>query len=135
MHENHTFTKLNYKAIEHEISMVRSFIEDELGFVGWDIGGARESYQFSSKDTDWEQRLRAIFKVVSDEDKSVKECPFCGFRPEITDADFCYPLGRPVKGVQLWQAGCVESAGGCTAVVIGVSKEEAIDLWNRRSDK
>ena len=116
--------------------MVRPIIECGFGcVVSWEVGGPKKFYQFSRKDTDWEQRLRAIFKVVSDEDKSVKECPFCGFRPEITDADFCYPLGRPVKGVQLWQAGCVESAGGCTAVVIGVSKEEAIDLWNRRSDK
>ena len=58
----------------------------------------------------------------------LKKCPFCGFQPDIEDADFCYPVGKTT----LWQAGCPEPAGGCGARVLGNTKELAIEAWNTR---
>lgn len=64
-------------------------------------------------------------------DEEVAPCPFCGFIPSIDDPDFCHLVGRTT----LWQAGCIESAGGCTAKVLGDTKEEAIANWNKRASK
>lgn len=66
-------------------------------------------------------------------DKKMKQCPFCGQHPDITDPDCVHPVTRLDKnGKQVWRAGCVECAGGCGAEVTGWSAAEAIDGWNRR---
>jgi hypothetical protein len=63
----------------------------------------------------------------------IQPCPFCGYKfNQMDEDDFCYPYGREIQGRQLWVAGCIEHAGGCSAHVLGVSKEEAVEFWNRR---
>lgn len=64
------------------------------------------------------------------EEEQIKPCPFCGQIPDVTDPDFCYPLNQKHK---VWQAGCIESAGGCGAFILGSSAEEAINKWNTRA--
>jgi hypothetical protein len=61
--------------------------------------------------------------------KNIKDCPFCGQVIDETDNDFCYPLDSWRAS---WRAGCIESAGGCGAEVLGESKEESINKWNTR---
>jgi hypothetical protein len=61
--------------------------------------------------------------------KDAKQCPFCGFVPDIFDPDFCYPQNSEKT---LYTAGCIESEGGCSANVLGRSEYEAIDNWNKR---
>ena len=56
-------------------------------------------------------------------------CPFCGFRPRITDDDFVYPV---VRDKTVWGAHCHESGGGCGASVLADTKENAITKWNQR---
>ena len=62
--------------------------------------------------------------------KNIKDCPFCGQVIDETDRDFCYPSDREYTS---WIAGCMESAGGCGAEVLGESKEDAIKKWNNRN--
>jgi hypothetical protein len=63
----------------------------------------------------------------------IKPCPFCGYVfTDMDEPEFCYPDGRPLGGAQLWKAGCIELAGGCTATVYGYSEQNAIEIWNRR---
>jgi hypothetical protein len=64
--------------------------------------------------------------------KELKPCPFCGFHPEINDPDFLYPV---TVERDLWGAHCPQPSGGCTASVLGDSRETALANWNRRSDK
>lgn len=61
----------------------------------------------------------------------IKPCPFCGTDPSIDINDFCYRINRNTP--TLWRAGCIESAGGCGAEVLGESKKEATDMWNSRT--
>lgn len=65
-------------------------------------------------------------------DSTIKECPFCGHQPKIDDLNFAYPLS---KLQAVWRAGCDETLGGCTAEVIGNSKEDVIAKWNYRKGK
>lgn len=60
-------------------------------------------------------------------------CPFCGFTPDINDPDFSYPVTRLEEGQQIFRAGCIESAGGCSAEILGDTKEHAIHLWSSRA--
>ena len=55
----------------------------------------------------------------------VKNCPFCGSEPNIDDPDFCYPATRDRK---VWQACCPM----CEAQMLGETKEDAINNWNKR---
>jgi hypothetical protein len=59
----------------------------------------------------------------------IKQCPFCGCLPDHSDPDFCYPVNREKT---LWQAGCIENKGGCTASVLGTTRKDAITKWNKR---
>ena len=61
--------------------------------------------------------------------KGVKPCPFCGQIIDEEDVDFCYPY---TFDRDVWRAGCIESAGGCGAEVLGHSAEDAINKWNTR---
>jgi hypothetical protein len=61
---------------------------------------------------------------------NILPCPFCGQTPDSSDEDFCYPIKTDRK---IYRAGCIESAGGCGAEVLGESVSEAIAAWNRRS--
>lgn len=63
--------------------------------------------------------------------KNVEPCPFCGLQLDIFEPDFCYPLNLERT---MYRAGCMESAGGCSAEVLGDDLYEAIDNWNRRYD-
>ncbi len=66
-------------------------------------------------------------------DKTLKQCPFCGQHPDITDSDCVYPVTRHnAEGKQVWRAGCIDIAGGCGAELNGWSADEAIDAWNTR---
>lgn len=60
-------------------------------------------------------------------------CPFCGMTPDSTDADFCYPTLTRKDGTSIYRAGCIESAGGCGAEVLGDSPNDAIWRWNTRT--
>lgn len=65
----------------------------------------------------------------------MKKCPFCGFQPDENDMDMVYPKVRISDGlVYMWRAGCSESAGGCTAEVLGDSRKDVIANWNKRTD-
>ena len=62
----------------------------------------------------------------------VKQCPFCGQFPDSTDCDFCYPILTRKNGTKIYRAGCIESAGGCGAEVLGDSVNDAVRRWNTR---
>lgn len=59
----------------------------------------------------------------------LKPCPFCGYQPKLKDEDTLYPLTR---NGDLWNAVCAEPYGGCSAHILGRTKEEAIKAWNTR---
>ena len=60
-------------------------------------------------------------------------CPFCGQVPDADDEDFCYQINATYKDKQrIYRAGCIESAGGCGAEVLGDSYDDAIQRWNTR---
>lgn len=63
-------------------------------------------------------------------------CPFCSNDLSKQDPiDTIYPTTRPDEiGLQLWQIVCQEPYGGCSATILGWSKEECIELWNRRAE-
>lgn len=68
--------------------------------------------------------------------EELKPCPFCGRAVDIENPDAAYPLTPSNVVPEIWQAGCIESEGGCTAHVLGFSRAEAIEAWNkRREDK
>lgn len=69
------------------------------------------------------------YTVVEDDNGPLLPCPFCELRPEYEDRDFCYPATRDNN---LWGAHCSESSGGCSASVLGSTKEDAIKQWNSR---
>ena len=60
----------------------------------------------------------------------LKACPFCGFNYlDSDDNDVVHLVTRSgIYGVH-----CVESAGGCSASVLGYNAEEAIANWQHRS--
>lgn len=66
-------------------------------------------------------------------------CPFCGFQPDINEPDCIYPACRPEYDAdgkitfQLYNLVCYESAGGCSAHVLGYDRDECIRLWNTRT--
>lgn len=60
-------------------------------------------------------------------ERKVKECPLCGFIPDIEDADFLYPVN---KDKTAWNAVCPFTSGGCDAEAVGSSREEALANWN-----
>jgi hypothetical protein len=70
-----------------------------------------------------------IIKMNALKRKFAKPCPFCGLKLDIFDPDFSYPVGRHGD---IFRAGCMESAGGCTAEVLGKGRYNAIDNWNKR---
>lgn len=56
----------------------------------------------------------------------LKDCPFCGNDLNTQDhMDTVYPQDREMT---LWQVVCQR----CSATMLGESKEEAIDSWNKR---
>lgn len=56
-------------------------------------------------------------------------CPFCGL--QINDEDpRSYIHFQQRNG--LYQLCCLEEAGGCTASVLGRSREEVVKRWNTR---
>jgi hypothetical protein len=62
-------------------------------------------------------------------------CPFCGFKPDITYDDCCYPAARDMDdqgNYVLWNINCYETHGGCSAHILGDSIEDCINKWNRR---
>lgn len=57
-------------------------------------------------------------------------CPFCGHTPRPDNfIDSIYPVSREDS---LWRVACLYSEGGCTASVLGSSREDAIARWNKR---
>jgi hypothetical protein len=62
--------------------------------------------------------------------EELKACPFCGFQPEMDDPDFLYPI---LTDRTLWGAHCPSPAGGCSASVLGESRDEALVHWNSRA--
>ena len=87
----------------------------------------------------------------------LKPCPFCGLQSHEDWDDTIYPAGigwrdekkdapdgtPPIRlylrreQYYRWQGtcykiNCAETYGGCGASLVGDSKEEAIDKWNRR---
>ena len=80
--------------------------------------------------------------------KELKNCPFCGHIPDMSDGDTLYPTGTGWKDEgeyrsyhnfrevpkEQWCYGmnCPVVAGGCGAEIVGDSRQEAIDKWNTR---
>lgn len=62
----------------------------------------------------------------------LKDCPFCGFKPNYQDADCVYPVNRERT---LYNVVCYETGGGCGASVLGWTEDEAVERWNRRVGK
>lgn len=58
-------------------------------------------------------------------------CPFCGSEIDLEDPDTLYPINRDRT---IWNFGCSESTGGCSAYVTGYNKQDAIAIWNKRSN-
>lgn len=65
---------------------------------------------------------------------TILPCPFCGNDLNKQDPiDTIYPTTKPDHiSKQLWKIVCQEHYGGCSATILGWSKEECIKLWNRR---
>lgn len=81
-----------------------------------------------------------------------KPCPFCGMAVDDDLSDTLYPtqgwvwatlghrryrhyvsvLADGLHG-KVWTFHCTENSGGCGAEVIGHSRDEALDAWNRRA--
>lgn len=62
----------------------------------------------------------------------LKECPFCGFQPDVEDDDCIYPINRERT---VYNLVCYETGGGCGASVLGDNKEDVILRWNGRYKK
>ena len=67
---------------------------------------------------------------MSGTDMILEPCPFCGFIPDSDDDDCIYPIDCERTTYNLV---CYETGGGCGASVLGDSKEDVIDKWQRRS--
>lgn len=63
-------------------------------------------------------------------------CPYCGH--EIGDdlSDHLYPVVYNEKDDKytLWEMGCNESSGGCTATVLADTPEKALENWSMRAE-
>lgn len=54
-------------------------------------------------------------------------CPFCGNDLNAQDPqDTIYPIHG------MYQIVCQENVGGCSATILGDSREDCISLWNTR---
>lgn len=80
----------------------------------------------------------------------MKSCPFCGLKLNPDDVDTVYPNGIGWKDDEIdgyrnyvyscevpkeqwcYQVVCQNHRGGCTASIVGDSKQDAIDKWNKR---
>lgn len=69
--------------------------------------------------------------MIMEKKPELKPCPFCGQIPDANDEDSIYPVTLDRK---VYRAGCIESAGGCGAEVLGCSREDAIEKWNARHE-
>ena len=56
-------------------------------------------------------------------------CPFCGFKPDINDADCIYPVNREKT---IWNLVCYDTGGGCDASMLGDDAYDVITKWNTR---
>jgi len=66
---------------------------------------------------------------------SLLPCPFCGEVPDPSDRDCLYPVGKQMDeygNFTTWGLHCSESVGGCSAQILGDSKEDCIIKWNTR---
>lgn len=75
-----------------------------------------------------------MFDMVKKLNKvELQSCPFCGhdMNQQYIDSpeDTIYPMNRERT---IWNIVCQDYAGGCDAVVIGDSKEDCIEKWNKR---
>ncbi len=66
-------------------------------------------------------------------------CPFCGFIPNINDDDCIYPADRPQYDKEtdslyyrVYQLVCYETGGGCGVSILGDSRNDLIERWNKR---
>lgn len=59
--------------------------------------------------------------------KNIKPCPFCG------SAAFSYTVNPPIPDIHDYGGGYVECSG-CTAIISGLTEEQAIEAWNRRAE-
>lgn len=90
-------------------------------------------------------------------DEQLKPCPFCGHKVDINDPDVIHPTGiywfrDPKSDISMfgedvgflydtdevsdnayWIINCVESSGGCDTTIHGISKEDVIKKWQRRT--
>ena len=62
----------------------------------------------------------------------LKPCPFCGNDLNKQDEMDTIYLAFRFREEPLYQIVCQEHYGGCSATILGYSKEECIELWNRR---
>lgn len=68
-------------------------------------------------------------------------CPFCSFEPDINDPDCIYPVRSDIPYLDenekiiytIWNINCYESGGGCSCSILGDSRQDCIDKWNKRA--
>lgn len=79
-------------------------------------------------------------KYPRPENAKLLSCPFCGFTPEIDEADCIYPSTRPHFDKEtneffypVWELNCYETGGGCGAEMMGDSPIDVINKWNTRT--
>ena len=61
----------------------------------------------------------------------ISPCPFCGYQMTKVDLeDALHPINASPE--RLWVLNCLELAGGCGFSMVGKTKEQVVDKWNKR---
>lgn len=118
-------------------------LKAEASDMNWTISPDRMGGAYSQDEINnayaWKQYTeftpRQTTKIQKVNMSELLPCPFCGFEPSMFDSDCIYPVTKATDKLgnyRVYGLHCYTSGGGCSAQILGDSRDDCIDKWNTR---